>query len=385
MIKLFDPAGYANLRKPLLSAEGLPAACYHDAAFYRAELERIFHRGWHMVGRGDRIPTIGDYFAAAIGDVPVIIVRTRDATIRAFVNACRHRGTPLVEGQGNARAFSCPYHAWVYTLDGDLHSAVGMEETHDFLPAEHGLVPVRLEQWGGFLFACANPAAPPLANWLGDLPERLAPYRFDDMVGTRRYAYTVKCNWKLWVENFMEGYHVATVHRSTLRRQKVVNIPEDPGGGQYVSIYERHEGTRALLHGDAGFPPIESLTDDSAAGSRFILIYPATMLAIANDAAWALVCDPLGAEQTRVHVTYCFPKSRCERPDFEQVAANYYKRVEITLPEDNEICERQQIGLRSPLQRPGRFSHKEKIVHALDNWIVDRVVGPTPPIEAAAK
>lgn len=385
MTDLFDPALYATLRKPLLDAEGLPPACYHDPAFYRAELERIFRRGWHMVGRADRIPKTGDYFAAAVGDVPLIVVRVDDRTIRAFVNACRHRGTPLVQDQGNTRAFSCPYHAWVYTLDGRLRAAGGMEETHDFRVEDQGLIAVRLDAWGGFLFACVDAGAPPLSAWLGDLPDRLAAYRFADMVGTRRYTYTVSCNWKLWVENFMEGYHVPTVHRSTLRRQKVVNTPEDPGRGEYVSIYERHEGTRALLHGDSGFPPIETLAGDSAAGSRFILVYPATMLAIAVDAAWSLVCDPLGPEATRVNVTYCFPKSRCERPDFEPVAANYYKRVEITLPEDNQICELQQAGLRSPLQRPGRFSHKEKIVHVLDNWIVDRVVGPAAPSTAAAE
>ena len=211
-----------------------------------------------------------------------------------------------------------------------------------------------------------------------------ATYRFEDMVGTRVTRYTVACNWKLWVENFMEGYHIATVHRSTISKQKVVNIPEQPGGGEYVSIYERHEGTRALLQGDSGFPPVESLAGDSAAGSRFMLIYPASMLAVANDAMWSLVCNPLGPEATAITATYCFPRSRLEHPDFAEIAALYYKRVDITLPEDNDICERQQIGLRSPLCRAGRFSHKEKIVHALDNWILDRVVGGPPQRHSAA-
>jgi phenylpropionate dioxygenase-like ring-hydroxylating dioxygenase large terminal subunit len=385
MTDLLDPALYANVRKPLLDAEGLPPACYVDPAFYRAELDRIFYRGWHMVGRADRIPSSGDYFTASLGDVPLLIARGQDGMARAFVNACRHRGTPLAAGTGNTRVFACPYHAWTYGLDGCLTSAGGMEETRDFRAADNGLTTVRLEDWGGFLFVCVDPAAPSLATWLGDLPQRLAHYGFEDMVGTRTTSYVVKCNWKLWVENFMEGYHVQTVHRSTLSRQKVINTPEDPGPGQYVSIYERHEGTRALLRGDTGFPPIESLAGDSAAGSRFILIYPATMLALANDAAWSLVCDPLGPEETRVNATYCFPKSRLAHPDFAAIAEKYYKRVDITLPEDNQICELQQIGLRSPLQRPGRFSHKEKIVHALDNWILDRVLENPAPARAAAE
>lgn len=386
MLDLFDPALYTGVRRPLLDAEGLPPACYTDPGFYRAELERVFYRGWHMIGRLDQIAQPGDYLTAAVGDVRLIAVRDRDGVRRAFVNACRHRGTPLIEGRGNCAAFRCPYHSWTYALDGTLKGAAGMEETRDFDMATLGLLPLRLDAWGGFLFVAVDRATPPLADWLGELPTRLTHYRFDDMVATRIVDYTVACNWKLWVENFMEGYHIATVHRSTISKQKVVNIPEDPGRGAFVSIYERHEGTRALLAGDVGFPPIESLTGDSAVGSRFILIYPATMLAIAIDTAWSLVCDPLGPEITKVTVTSCFPRQHLDRPDFAALATNYYKRLDITLPEDNEICALQQTGLRSPLCRPGRFSHKEKIVHAFDNWILDRVIGPADqPASAAAE
>jgi phenylpropionate dioxygenase-like ring-hydroxylating dioxygenase large terminal subunit len=292
---------------------------------------------------------------------------------------------PLVDGSGSLRAFRCPYHSWTYALDGALKGAGGMEETHGFRLEEFGLQPLRLDQWGGFLFVAPDAETPPLADWLGDLPARLEHYRFEAMAATRVTRVTVQCNWKLWVENFMEGYHIPTVHRSTISKQKVVNIPEEPGPGQYVSIYERHEGTRALLQGDAGFPPIETLAGDSAAGSRFLLIYPAAMLAVAVDAMWSLVCRPLGPEACEVTATYCFPTSRLERPDFAEIAQRYYKRIDITLPEDNVACERQQLGLRSPLCRPGRFSHKEKIVHALDNWIVDRVVGPATPMSRAAE
>jgi choline monooxygenase len=381
---LFDPALYDGVRRPLLDAEGLPPTCYTDPTFYRAELERVFYRGWHMIGRFDQIAEPGDYLTAAVGDVKLVAVRGRDGVARAFVNACRHRGTPLVAGSGSCAAFRCPYHSWTYALDGSLKGAAGMEQTHDFDMATLSLLPLRLEAWGGFLFVAVDPATPPLASWLGELPDRLAPYRFEDMIATRVYRYTVACNWKLWVENFMEGYHIATVHRSTISKQQVVNMPEEPGGGAFVSIYERHEGTRALLAGDLGFPPIESLSGDSATGSRFILIYPATMLAIAIDTAWSLVCDPLGPESTKVTVTSCFPRQRLERPDFAELAANYYKRLDITLPEDNEICALQQTGLRSPLCRAGRFSHKEKIVHVFDNWILDRVVGPSPHRATAA-
>ena len=184
----------------------------------------------------------------------------------------------------------------------------------------------------------------------------------------------------------MEGYHIPTVHRSTISRHKAVNIPEDPGGnGEYTAIYERHEGTRALLDGDTGFPPIETLSGDSSQGSRFILVYPNTMLAVANDTMWSFEAHPLGPVRTRIVLSSCFPAQRFEREDFAALAANYYRRQDIVVREDNDISELQQRGLQSYHAAPGRFSVKEKIVHALDNWVLDRVLdGATIPLRAVA-
>ena len=382
---LLDPSLYAAVRRPLLEASGLPPGCYHDPAFYEAEMRHVFRRGWLLVGRLDEVANPGDFLVADLADASVILVRDNDGAVHVLANACTHRGTRLATGRGTTRAFRCPYHSWTFGLDGALRGAGGMEQAEGFSLEDWPLAPVRHEVWGGFVFATLDADAPPLASWLGNLPPRLAMYGFGDMVATWRAEYEVACNWKLWVENFMEGYHIATVHTRTLSGQKVVNIPEDPGPGEVVWIYERHEGTRALLRGDAGFPSIETLEGDSAQGSRFILIYPNTMLAVTVDAAWSLVAVPTGPETCRIVATYLFPRGRTEREDFAEVAPLYYKRVDITLPEDNEICAVQQRGLRSPLARPGRFSHKEKIVHALDNWILDRVLPAGAPLKVAAE
>jgi choline monooxygenase len=376
-MNLFDPTTYETLRLPLDRAEGLPPGCYSDPAFHQRETEHIFNRGWVMVGRADRAPNPGDYFTAEFGNARLIVLRNEDGGLRAFGNSCRHRGTPLLEGEGSCRTIVCPYHAWTFGLDGTLLGAPGMKESIGFDPADHSLREVRLDTWGGFVFVCLSATAPPLAEWLGDLPERLGMYGFDRMRAARRVEYDLACNWKVWVENFMEGYHIPTVHKSTISRQKAINVPEDPGRGEYTAIYERHEGTRALLHGDTGFPPIPTLTGDSSVGSRFILVYPATMLAIANDTMWSFEAHPLGPTRTRIVLSSCFPAEHFERDDFAEVAARYYKRQDIVVREDNEISERQQRGLESFHAAPGRFSVKEKIVHALDNWVVDQVVGPS--------
>jgi len=384
-MNLFDPELYREVRKPLDEAAGLPPACYHDDAFHRRELQRIFERGWVMVGRVDRVERPGDWFTVAFGRCRLIVCRDEGGKLHALANACRHRGAPLVEGAGNARTLSCPYHAWTYGLDGALLGAPGMKESRDFRLEDYPLHAVRIGTWGGFVFVCLSPSTPPLERWLGDLPQRLAMYGFERMRTARRVEYDVACNWKVWVENFMEGYHIPTVHRTTLSRQKAVNIPEDPGRGEYTAIYERHEGTRALLQGDTGFEAIETLSGESSQGSRFILVYPATMLAIATDTMWSFEAHPQGPTRTTIVLTSCFPADRFERPDFEEVAARYYQRQDIVVREDNDISELQQRGLHGLHASPGRFSVKEKIVHALDNWVLDQVLedGPLAPARAA--
>jgi len=374
-MNLFDPSLYAEVRKPLDQAEGLPPACYFDEAFYQRELQTIFHDGWVMVGRTERLPEPGCFFTAEFGATRLILTRDHEGRLHALANTCRHRGAPLLEGEGRCKTIACPYHAWTYGLDGTLLGAPAMKESLGFDTADYPLRTARVDTWGGFIFVCLSPLTVPLATWLGDLPARLAMYGFEHMRTARRVTYDVACNWKVWVENFMEGYHIPTVHRSTLSRQKAVNIPEDPGRGEYTAIYERHEGTRALLFGDTGFPPIETLQGDSCEGSRFVLAYPATMLAIANDTMWSFEAHPLSAVRTRVVLTACFPAQRFERADYDVVAANYFKRQDIVVREDNDISELQQRGLQSFHAVPGRFCVKEKIVHALDNWVLDRVLG----------
>jgi phenylpropionate dioxygenase-like ring-hydroxylating dioxygenase large terminal subunit len=373
---IFDPARYARVRKPLLDAEGLPADCYTDERFFRRELSTVFAASWLMLGRADRIPERGDFFTIDYAGAALVVIRDAGGGIRVLANACRHRGARLVSGGGNCRAFVCPYHSWTYALDGSLRGCAGMEETRDFRREDYGLTTLRSGQWGGFVFVNIDGAAPALEEWLGELPGRLAMYRFEDMAATRIRVHDIDCNWKTWVENYMEGYHIPTVHRATISKIKAVNTPEDPAGrGQYTAIFERHDGTLALLPGDTGFPPLETLEGESSRGSRFMLIYPMTMFALTIDAMWTFQCLPLSPEKTRVIHTSLFPESRLARPDFETLAANYYKRQDMVVQEDNDITVIQQQGLRSPLTTPGRFAPKEKIVHALDNWVLDRVLG----------
>jgi phenylpropionate dioxygenase-like ring-hydroxylating dioxygenase large terminal subunit len=375
---IFDHQHYGSVRRPLLEAETMPPWCYTSPSFYRRETERIFHKVWNFIGSADQIPNSGDYFTLTFVGVPIIVLRLDNGQVRAFANSCRHRGSALLEGRGNCRLIVCPYHSWSYNLDGTLHGAPEMHQTRNLDLTQYGLVPIRLETWGGFLFVNFDQNAVPLLEYLGDLPERVASYRLQDMACARRKEYVMDCNWKLFVENAKESYHIATVHRQTINKYASARSSGywvEKVDGQYCTTFAQHEGSMALLKGDMGFPVIESLKGlPEAGGTRAPLIYPSTYLACTIDCAWYLELHPLGPARTRLIHGALFPKDRLTRPDFEAVAKNYYKRWDITIEEDIVASERQQRGLESPFAQPGRFSYREPLVHEIDNWILNRVL-----------
>jgi choline monooxygenase len=376
--ELFDPRHYEAVRRPLLDAETLPPWCYTSEAFYRREVERIWRKAWNFIGAADRLRDPGDYFTITFAGLPVIVLRDTAGKLRAFANSCRHRGSALLEGSGNCARIVCPYHSWSYRLDGALAGAPEMHKTHDFDPEDHALVPVALDSWGGFLFINFDPNAALLADYLGDLPEKVAPYRLDQMACARRKEYLIECNWKLFVENAKESYHIATVHRQTINKYASARSSGywvEEARGQYCITFAQHENSMALLKGDTGFPLNEGLVGRrEAGGTTAPLIYPSTYLACTIDCAWYLELHPLGPSRTRLIHGALFPKDRLARNDFDDVAKNYYKRWDITIEEDIVASERQQRGLDSPFARPGRFSHREPLVHEIDNWILDRVL-----------
>ena len=373
--KVLDPALYASVRRPVMEAETLPPAAYSSEAFYAREVERIFMKEWNFMGRADQIPKPGDYFTVDFVGVPLLIVRDAQGDLRAFSNSCRHRGSAVADGEGNCRAFKCPYHSWVYGLDGALLGAPHMERAVGFDPKQYGLVPLRLETWGGFLFVSFSPETPGLAQYLGDLPQKLESYRLEDMRVVRRVTFDIACNWKLFVENAMEELHIPTVHRKTIEQNTPLetHAPEE-AHGQYCTLFSTHEGSMALLKGDVGFPPIPSRRGKAATGTYFVMLYPSTMLGVTSDCTWYLELRPLGSRRTLLIHGACFPRSTVARDDFHDVAPRYFKRWDTTVREDIDASERQQRGLESPFSARGRFSHHEVLVHEIDNWVLDRVL-----------
>jgi phenylpropionate dioxygenase-like ring-hydroxylating dioxygenase large terminal subunit len=373
---IFEPSLYADVRRPLSEAHTLPRWCYVSQAFYEREVERIFMRTWNFVDRVDAVPNPGDYITLDTFAGSIIVIRDGKGEIRAFANTCRHRGSRVLKGAGNCRAIVCPYHSWTYGLDGSLRGAKFMERTSGFDMRELGLKTIRLETWGGFMFVNFDPDAQSLRDYLGELPDKFASYKFADMICTRRTDYKIACNWKLLIENAHEDYHTQTVHRSSLGNQ--VTEPEENPIGNWDAIFLPLDRSVAVLPGEAPrFPHIDGLQGKLKGGTYFTLLYPATQFACVQDCMWWIRVMPEGPTRCSVNFGFCFPKSTAARPGFAMEVEPYYRRWDIGIAEDNETGELQQEGLASVLYEPGPMSWKEPKVQAIARWVLDRVLDRT--------
>ena len=364
---------FSGVRKPLSQAETLPPACYTSEDFFNLEKDKIFHKKWNFVCREDELPAIGDYASYILFGEPIFIVRGQDGILRCFANTCSHRGARLVCDAGNRNRISCPYHSWTYSLDGALVGAPDMEQTKFFDKSEHGLTQIRLEGWEGFNFVNFDDDAEPLTTSLGDLPEELRSYNFSNMACVRRKTYRLDCNWKIYIENAMEDYHTGTVHKSTIKKQETTLLDTN---GDWDAIHMPGNKTIAVLGGEEKvFPHIPTLEGRAAKGTYFVVLYPNTFFAITFDCMWWIQAVPKTAGSCEIIIGSCFPKETVSLPDFDQIVNAYYRRWDKALPEDNEISEEQQIGLSSKFSRTGRFSWREPVVHLMDNWILDMIMG----------
>jgi choline monooxygenase len=379
---IFDPRHYAKVRLPPDQAETPPPWVYTSQQFFDREMERVFRRSWCCVGRAEYVPNPGDWFTRELAGTPLIIARGRDNMIRAFVNSCRHRGAKLMEGKGNARAIQCPYHSWVYNLDGALVGAPDMDGVSGFDKAKTGLKPVRLDTRGGFLFVNFDDGAAGLDTWLGGWGPLFDSYRFEDMVTVRRWEGDLEANWKLATEVFIEEYHAPTVHTYTLYKRPLYMKAYDRPPGAYSTVFGQHEGSRALIEGKGHtpFPLIASLEGQAKGGTRWTVTYTGFCFAATIDCMWFIECYPIAPNKTRYAWVNCFPRSTMDRADYEKLAPGYYERWDAAVIEDNAVLERQQRGLSSPYARPSRMQpRKEPIVAYLNQWVVDQVIGNAPP------
>ncbi len=238
---------------PDLAYEPIPKTRYTCPDFARLEWDHMWTRVWLIAGRESDIPQAGDYFTFEIGVESLLVLRQRDGSIGARHNVCMHRGNRLREpGRGHAEELSCLFHGWRYDIDGSLIHAVDAERFPQGVPAERlSLRPVRCDTWAGFVFICLDESAPTLQEYLGVVPDHLAPYALENWKIALDVTIEIDCNWKTSVDAFNEAYHVAATHAWTLEFSDDVNTLYD--------CYERH--TRMI------FPELQPSPRHEGAGT----------------------------------------------------------------------------------------------------------------------
>lgn len=373
---IFSPEHYAASRLPLHQASPLPGWCYTSPEWYRKELDTMFRKDWLCVGRAEQVPKVGDYFSIEVIGQPLIVVRDDGNKVRVQSALCRHRGAIITEKAGHCRAFVCPYHSWTYNLSGKLMSTPGnpppMAGVEGFRKEDHTLNQVRSELWGGFIFITFNDQAPPLRQWLGDLPDFLQGYDLESMVWTNKDVYEVDCNWKVWLENAFENYHVPTIHRDHY----------DPANPQNW-VFERTHGpweamsSKRSIVAYSGLPQAPGLDGDKASALYHIWIQPSLQIILTSSYMKFRQYLPEGPEKLRLYENWTFPRSTVEMPNFSDIVGpDYYEKYSQVVREDIAINPNVQRAMRSGAYWPGRFSLEEYVVHRIANRVLDSVIGP---------
>ena len=369
------PEEIAAVRKPYRAASLLPGRAYHDPVIHDFERREWFRRDWVTVGRVEDAPGPGTYFLATVDDEALIVVRGHDEVLRAFYNVCRHRGTAVVEEPcGKAVRFQCPYHAWIYDLEGSLVRAKHTQDLDDFSLAANGLVPVQLATWQGFVFVSLEPSAPPLPAWLGDLVPHLERFDFARLRVAHTETYEVDANWKFIGENYSECYHCPGIHPQ-LNKLTPYDLggdyaPDGPWQGGWMELVDDAE-TMALEGGHrAGRPAMHGITAIDDRRIYYYLLWPTTFLSIHPDYLLVHRLEPAGPDHTRIVCQWLFEPETIAAPGFDPSDAVAF--WDLTNRQDWHVCELQHRGTRSRSWVAGRYSNQEPSVHAFDLMAVDR-------------
>jgi phenylpropionate dioxygenase-like ring-hydroxylating dioxygenase large terminal subunit len=331
----------------------LPPAVFTSPALFELEERAIFGRSWvHVADLGD-LPEPGSYATGTIGRTPVLLVRDRSSgKLRGFLNACRHRGAQLLEGKGQCeRQIKCPYHAWSYGTDGAL---LGVPYRDQFTcdVSSMGLVPIRVGTAGPLVFACLDPAAPPLAEWIGALPEAMRAAGADGWNLAWELTYEVDANWKLFVENGNDGYHIPFVH------DILTDVLVADSG---LTTFEPHSAFTWALINPAYVPPE---VDPATAKIRFGCVFPNFIPVLSPSDITYIRVDPIAQGRLRLFVR------SYDHPDYQHLREFRRQAFERTTDQDIQVVLRTQRGLHAAGLPPGVHAdpYEARIGHFERMW-----------------
>ncbi len=359
-----------ELLRPVLAptldvARTLPAQAYTSHAVFEWESEHFFGAGWVCIGRSNELASPGDQRAFRIGEQGILVVRDKDHTLRGFSNACRHRGHELLEpgATRNLGAIKCPYHAWVYRLDGSLGAAPRFGGSDGFDKSDYPLVAVRLQEWRGWIFVNADGSAPPLESCVGNLDGLISAWEPERLFVAATHEYVIEANWKTITENYHECYHCPSIHPALCDVTPIESGENFPHDGLWVggSMELKDFAETMSLTGASGGVPIRGLDQRQRREVYYFGLFPNLLLSLHPDYIMTHRFEPLGPSRSAVECQWLFPPEAEERRDFSPAYASEF--WDITNREDWLACESVTRGLHSNGFRQGPFAWSEDEVH----------------------
>ena len=348
----------SNVAVPFEQARAMPKSVYTSETFLAAEMEHIFGKEWYCVGRVSSLGHPGDYITFELANQPLMVVRGLDGVLRCQSNVCLHRMSTLLEGRGNRRLITCPYHGWSYETDGKLRGAPAMQGNAGFCKDNYRLPQVKCEVWLGWVLVSLNPGAIPVAEHFADVEDLIRPFDLTNYTEWFNESFVWNTNWKILAENFMESYHLPVCHAGTIgglsKLDEMICEPSPPHFNWHTILKEPHFRI-ACAH------PNNTRMEGSLRRTTFLLaLYPSLLITLTPGYFWYLSLHPKGP--THVHVT--FGGGMCNDflndPDVPELFSTLKTLLDKVNAEDKGCTERVYKGLCSDMATPGHLSHLER-------------------------
>jgi len=344
---------------------------YRDPEITELEERRIFARSWQLAGHVSRLPNPGDYLTSSAGSQPVLVLRDEHGELRAFRNVCRHRGSRLLSGSGQCgKAIRCRYHGWTYRTSGEL---IGVPEGRSIAALDKpnlGLFPARVETLSGLIFVNLDVHAPPLAEQVAGLPERLERYGIERLGMYGEWHNTQPSNWKIVIDNYNEGYHVPIAHPGLMRLldYKHYDVEVHDGWVWFEAPFRDKPSSNLLERAyQRMVSPMPGLTDADRRVWRYAMIYPNTTIDLYPDQVITWRINPDGPLRARDEAFgYRHPDSGLRT----RLAQRLNNRLNTVVgAEDADLVENVQAGLETRDLELGPLSHREAAIA----WFADRI------------
>ncbi len=399
-----DDRSIAELIASHKPGHSLDQRFYTDPAIYDLEIEKIVNRNWILAGHASSVLLPGDFKVLNVGQESAIIVRGKDGNLKGFANVCRHRGSLVcLEQEGHVDKFTCPYHGWMYDIDGNLTAARNMDSKFD--RSAHGLKSVSVGEIYGLIFVCFDDKPPSLEGAIRDLEEPMRMFDFENLKVAAQKGYEIPANWKLSIENYQECYHCATAHPE-YALMHTMTLDDEKRARASVHMHENMEACgikdieidhvdSAARPGEIGFgyartamfnkyktgskgggavAPLLGSIKGYDGGQADLSFGPFSFVLAYNDHVVCYVFTPIDHKSSNCEVYWLVRGDAEEGKDYNVEELTWL--WDVTTIADKEIISNNSKGVHSKYYEPGPFSGMEDLESIYVEWILSELQRP---------